>query len=255
MASRGQQGARAALEVDDAALPAGARQALGDRADEAGVGVADDEPRAGEPAFAQEPEPARVGLGVDGRDAGHAAHPVGADADGGGNRRGLHPAVPPALDVGGVQDNVGEPRLPRGPGRPAVLPLRPSTCASCWPGPSRASLYPLPGDPLHLPRRDAVGPRLRDGRRGGAVRARVPLDQALREMCPRAQLGDAQRDVARGVSLWFCQWDSVEKSMSLIDDFRHDDPGRWCAPFLPNCTALRSGRVWHPVAHDREDDL
>lgn len=199
VASRGQQGARAALEVDDAALPAGARQALGDRADEADVGVADDEPRAGEPAFAQEPEPARVGLGVDGRDAGHAAHPVGAVADGGGNRRGLHPAVPPALDVGG-QDNVGEPRLPRGPGRPAVLPLRPSTCASCWPGPSRASLYSLPGDPLHLPRRDAVGPRLRDGRRGGAVRARVPLDQALREMCPRAQLGDAQRDVARGVA-------------------------------------------------------
>lgn len=79
-----------------------------------------------------------------------------------------------------------------------MLPLRPSTCASCWPGPSRASLYQLPGDPLHLPRRDAVGPRLRDGRRGGAVRARVPLDQALREMCPRAQLGDAQRDVARG---------------------------------------------------------
>lgn len=31
-----------------------------------------------------------------------------------------------------------------------------------------------------------------------AVRARVPLDQALRELRPRAQLGDAQRDVADG---------------------------------------------------------
>ena len=121
VASRGQQGARAALEVDDAALPAGARQALGDRADEADVGVADDEPRAGEPAFAQEPEPARVGLGVDGRDAGHAAHPVGAVADGGGNRRGLHPAVPPALDVGG-QDNVGNPDFPEVPGDQLCCP-------------------------------------------------------------------------------------------------------------------------------------
>lgn len=75
VAPRGQQGADVALEVHDAALPAGARQALGDGA--------------------HEPEPARVGLGVDGRDAEHAAHPVGADADGGDDRRGLDPAVPP----------------------------------------------------------------------------------------------------------------------------------------------------------------
>ena len=93
VAPRGQQGADVALEVRDAALPAGARQALGDGADEPGVGVADNEAHAGEPA--QEPEPARVGLDVDGRYAEHAAHPVGADADGGDDRRGLHPAVPP----------------------------------------------------------------------------------------------------------------------------------------------------------------
>lgn len=40
MALGGQQGADVALGVDDAAPPAGARQALRDRADEAGVGVA-----------------------------------------------------------------------------------------------------------------------------------------------------------------------------------------------------------------------
>ncbi len=78
VAPRGQQGGHVALEVHDAVLPAGARQALGDRAHEPGVGVADDEAHAGEAALAQraqEPEPARVGLGVDGRDAEHAAHP------------------------------------------------------------------------------------------------------------------------------------------------------------------------------------
>lgn len=42
----------------------------------------------------KEPEPAHVGLGVDGGDAEHAAHPVWADSDGGDDRGGLHPAVP-----------------------------------------------------------------------------------------------------------------------------------------------------------------
>lgn len=66
MALGGQQGANVALEVDGAALPAGARQALGDRAHEARVGVADDEADTGEPALAQssqEAEPAGVRLG------------------------------------------------------------------------------------------------------------------------------------------------------------------------------------------------
>ena len=46
MALGGQRGADATLEAGDAAPPAGTRQALRDRADEAGVGVADDEARA-----------------------------------------------------------------------------------------------------------------------------------------------------------------------------------------------------------------
>lgn len=53
VAPRRQQGAHLALEVDDAALPAGARQARGDGAHEPDVGVADDEAHAGEPALAQ----------------------------------------------------------------------------------------------------------------------------------------------------------------------------------------------------------
>lgn len=196
VAPRGQQGADVALEVHDAALPAGARQALGDGAHEPGAGVADDEALAGEPA--REREPARVGLGVDGRDAEHAAHPVGADADGGDGRRGLHPAVPPALDVRGVQEQVGEPDLPEVPGGQLRDPRvqQPAHRADLV---LREPLYAhLLGDPLHLPRRDAVGPRFRGGRRDGAVRPRLPLDQALREVRLRAQLGDAQHDVADG---------------------------------------------------------
>lgn len=168
-APRGQQGAHVALEVHDAALPSGARHALGYGANEAGVGVANDE-----------------------------ARPVGADADGGDVRRGLHPAVPSAFDVGGVEEQAGEPDLPEVPGDKLRDPRvqRPAHRADLA---LREPLYAhLPGDALHLPRRDAVGPRLRDGRRDGAVRPRVPLDQALREVRPRSQLGDAQHDVADG---------------------------------------------------------
>ena len=118
-ASRGQQGAHVALEVDDAVLPVGARQALGNGAHELGAGVADDAVYAGEAAFAQRPQkpgPAGVSFGVDGRDGEHAAHPVGADADGDDDRRGLDAAVPPALDVDGVEGQVGGPDLPEIPG-------------------------------------------------------------------------------------------------------------------------------------------
>lgn len=168
VAPRGQQGAHVALEVHDAALPSGARQALGDGANGPGVG-----------------------LGVDCRDAEHAARPVGADADGGDDRRGLHPAVPPALDVGDVHEQVGKPDLPEVPGGQLRDPRvqRPAHRTDLV---LREPLY------SHLPRRDAVGPRLSDGRRDGAVRPRVPLDQALREVRPRAELGGSEYDVADG---------------------------------------------------------
>lgn len=77
---------------------------------EPGVGVAGDEAHADESALAQrarESEPAGVGLRADGRDAGHAARAVGPDADGRGDRCGPHAAVLPALEVGGVEEQVG----------------------------------------------------------------------------------------------------------------------------------------------------
>ena len=140
-----------------------------------------------------------MGLGVDGRDAEHAAHPVGADADGGDGRRGLHPAVPPALDMRGVQEQVGEPTSPRSREASSATPATSDLhIALTW---SFESLYAhLLGDPLHLPRRDAVGPRFRGGRRDGAVRPRLHLDQALREVRPRAQLGDARTMSPTGVA-------------------------------------------------------
>ncbi len=93
-----------------------------------------------------------MGLGVDSRDVEHVTHPVGADVDGGDDRRGLHPVVPPAPDVGGVQDQAGEPDPPEVPGDQLRDP--------CVQRPAyRADLVlrepfnsHLPGDPLHLPR-------------------------------------------------------------------------------------------------------
>lgn len=110
MALGGQQGANVALEVDDTALPAGGRQALGDRACEASVGVAGDEADAREPALAQaaqEAELTGVGLGVDRRDTEYAAHAVGADADRGGGRGRLDAAAPPAPHIRRVEEQVG----------------------------------------------------------------------------------------------------------------------------------------------------
>lgn len=199
MALGGRQGADVALEVDGAALPAGARQALGDGAHEARVGVADDEADAREPALAQaaqEAEPARVGLGVDRRDAEHAAHAVGADADRGDDGRGPRAALPPALDVSGVEEQVRHLDSAQA-ARRQLADLGVERSAHGADLVLREPLYShLAGDPLHLPRRHAVGPRLRDGHR--PVGARVALDHSLGEVGPGPQLGYAQGDVADG---------------------------------------------------------
>ena len=166
-----------------------------------GEGVADDEVRAVEPTStqpAQEAEPSRVGLRADGREAEYAAHAIGVDADGGDDRRGLHAAVPPALDVGGVQEQVRHLDSARVAGRQlADLGVeRPAHGADLV---LRDPLYAhLPGDTLHLAHLDAVRPRLRDGRRDGLVGARVALDYPLGEVGACPQLGYAQDDVADG---------------------------------------------------------
>ena len=199
VAPRRQQGAHVALEVDDAALPAGARQARGDGAHEPDVGAADDEAHAGEPAHAQraqEPESARVGLSVDGCDADHAVRPVGSDANRGGDCGRLHAAVPPAPDVGGVEEWVGHLDSAQVAGRQST-DLGVELSAHGADLVLREPLHSHPaGDPLHLPRRHAIGPRLRDGRRHRSVGARVALDYSLGEVGACPQLGDAQGDVA-----------------------------------------------------------
>lgn len=81
----------------------------GCRANEAGVDVVDDESRADEPSLvqpAQEAEPARVGLRVDGHEAEHAAHAVGPDVDRGDDGRRPHAAFLSPLDVRGVEEGV-----------------------------------------------------------------------------------------------------------------------------------------------------
>ena len=94
-----QHRANAALEVHDAALPRGAGEAFGDGAPPPLVGVARDALHAACTARAQvaaEPEPARVGLGVDGGKPHDAAGAVGADGYGGNRGGGLHAALPAA---------------------------------------------------------------------------------------------------------------------------------------------------------------
>lgn len=201
VAPRCQQEARVALEVDDASLPAGARQGLGYGADEAGVRVAGDEAHAAEPASAlpaQEGEPARMSLRVDGRDAEHAAHAVGPDADRGVDGRRLHAAAPPAFNVRGVEEQVRHLDNAQVAGRQlADLGVeRPAPDADLV---LREPLYAhLAGDSLHLLRRDTVRPRLRDGRGHRPVGARVALDYALGEVGAGPQLGYTQGDVADG---------------------------------------------------------
>lgn len=139
-----------------------------------------------------------MGLRVDGRDAEHAAHPVGADADGGDDRRGPHAAVPPALEVGCIEEQVG--RLDAAqPARGELADLGVQRFAHRADPVPREPLHAhLAGDPLHLPRRHAVRPRLRYGRRDGAVGTGAALGYALGEVGAGPQLGYAKRDVAHG---------------------------------------------------------
>lgn len=109
MALGGQQGATVALEVDDAALPAGGRQALGAaRARPAWASPTTRRtPESPRSQAAQEAEPTGVGLGVDRRDTEYAAHAVGANTDRGGGRGRLDAAAPPAPHIRRVEEQVG----------------------------------------------------------------------------------------------------------------------------------------------------
>ena len=99
-----------AHEVDGAALPRGALEDLAEGADEARVGVRDDELHPGDAAAAdrpQEGEPRVVRLGIHHVDAQDAPPAARVAADGGDNGGGRHVAPAAALDVGGVEPDVG----------------------------------------------------------------------------------------------------------------------------------------------------
>ena len=109
-------------EVDRAALPRGAPEDLAERADEARVGVRDDEPHARRHARAdgpQEGEPRVVGLGVNHVDAEDAPPAARIAADGGDHGGGVAAAPAAALDVGRAPGSrCGCSPRPRTAGRP-----------------------------------------------------------------------------------------------------------------------------------------
>ncbi len=162
------------------------------------VGVARDALHATYAAHAQvaaEPEPARVGLGIDGGKPHDAADAVGADGYGGDHGGGPHATPAAALDVGGIQEEArhGHVELPR------------SKCGDFGIEPLAYAADPRrrqPVDPhplcyaLDLARRNPVGVHLGHGRRHRLVRPAASLQHPLGEIGSAAQLRDAQRYLA-----------------------------------------------------------
>ncbi|GGV29523.1 hypothetical protein GCM10010293_29240 [Streptomyces griseoflavus] len=106
-------------EVDPAALPGGAEHDLADRFDQTAVAVGDDQADATHAAFlqvTQELGPEIFALAVADRDADDFAAAVRGDA--GGDDDGLEDdaVVDAGLDVGGVEEQVGEPDGVQRPG-------------------------------------------------------------------------------------------------------------------------------------------
>ena len=188
-----------AHQVHDAALPRGAREHLLDRAPEAPVGVAGDAYDPVDPARPQrekERPPAAVGLCVDGVEPEQAPVAARPGADSGHERGRLHAAGVPALDVSGVEPDVGVAdvrqvaflqvgdRVVERRAHPRHLAGAHAACAH---GLRRAP---------RLPGGHAVGHHLGHGGDDRAVDARVALDQVLREVAAGAQLRDPQVDGA-----------------------------------------------------------
>lgn len=188
-----------AHEVDRAALPRGALEDLAERPDESRVGVRDDEPHARRPARAdgsQEGEPRVVGLGVNHVDAQDAPPAARVAADGRDDGRGGHAAPAAALDVGGVEPDVGHRRAVEGPRAELLdvgVKVRRDGAHLVLGEPGHAHLL---RDAPHLAGARAGGVHLGDGGHEGAVRALVALDHVVREEAAGAELRDAQRQRA-----------------------------------------------------------
>lgn len=185
--------------MHDAALPRGAGEHLPDGALQALVSVAGDADDAVDPARPQRQQeglPAVVGLRVDGVEPEQAPVAARAGADGGDERGGLHAAGVPALYVGRVEPNVG------------VADVRQVAFLQVGDRFVQRRAHPrhLAGahavdahglrHALDLPDGHAVGHYLGHGGDDRAVRARVALDEVLREVAPRAQLRDPEVDGA-----------------------------------------------------------
>lgn len=188
-----------AHEVDGAALPRGALEDLVEGADEARMGVRDDELHPGDAAAAdcpQEGEPRVVGLGVNHVDAQHAppAARVAADGRDHGGGGDATPAAP--LDVGGIEPDVGHRRVVVALRR-APRCRRPGSTRWCSPCPWRVWRRPFSRPPFAPAAACVGGVHLGDGGNSkGAVHALVALDCVVREETTGAELRDTQRQRA-----------------------------------------------------------
>lgn len=146
---------------------------------------------------AQEPEPRVAGLGVHNGQARHMLPAAPIAAYRGHRRGGAGSSASAALHVCGIEPQIRRARFakiaPEQLGDVGIEVVR-----------HRADLVlrqfgnaePL-GDPLHLARRRTCGVHLGHRRHHGAVDALLALDDILGEEAAAAQLGYAQRDVAR----------------------------------------------------------
>ena len=173
--------------MHDAALPGRALEDLGYRLHEALVGVGDD---AFDPAHAplaqpaQEGLPRHRGLGVHDPEADEPARPVVAAAYGGDDALGLHVALIAAVQVGGVEPQVGE-LHPVEVGRHARDARR-----------AQAAELQRVGGLLDLAGREPPDVDLLDDGDHGPVDPRVGPDQLVGEVRPLPQLWYPQRYLA-----------------------------------------------------------
>ena len=188
-----------AHEVDGAALPCRPLEDLRRGRDEAPVRIGDDELHAGDAAVADLPEecqPRVVRLGVHHADAQHAPPAARVAADGRDDGRGGHAAPSAALDVGGVEPDVGHRPAVEGPRAELIdvgVQARRDGAHLVLGESGHAHLL---GDAPHLAGARAGGVHLGDGGHEGAVHALIALDHVVGEEAAGAELRDAQRQRA-----------------------------------------------------------
>ena len=186
-----------AHQVHGAALPGGPLEDLAERAHEPRMGVGDGELDPGDAAAAdpaQEREPGVVRFSVHHADSEDSPPAAGVAADRGHDRRRGDAPLAAALDVGGVEPDVGHGRAVQRPAAELVdirIQARRDGADLVLAEPGDAHLL---GYALHLPGARAGGVHLGDGRHERAVDPLVALDHVLREEAAGAELGDAERE-------------------------------------------------------------